>query len=130
MPADQLFDFLENLFKKKVPVTPNTPFKDQYMAVKFLSLYPGTFMEAVEANRFSTKIPGWATNCFLYATVRKQRAPRFHYPKNEDKAKQWPKEAIKKVSGKFCCSDFHASQILDIMEKQNPKVLDVLGVKK
>ena len=100
------------------------------MTIKFLSLYPGTFIVAAKANLLSAKIPYWATNMFLFHSIAKQRPPRLAYPKKTEKEKTWPKEALQKVSQRYCCSSEHAVQILTIMEKQNPNILEALGVGK
>lgn len=125
-----LFQFIDNLFQKKELIDSKVPYKETYMTIKFLSLYPGTFMTAAEANLLSAKIPYWATNMFLFNTVAKQRAPRMAYPKKENKGKVWPTEAIQKVTRRYCCSTEHATQILSIMERRNPNVLESLGIGK
>jgi hypothetical protein len=124
----ELFEFIENLFTKRQPVDSKTVFKEQYMVTKFLSLYPGTFTVAGLANRLSCKIPGWATNMFLFHTIKKQRAPHFQYPKGAEKEKKYPPEALQKICGKFCCSTEHAIQIIKILEKKDPQILESLGI--
>lgn len=125
-----LFQFIDNLFQKKELINSKVPYKETFMTIKFLSLYPGTFITAVEANRLSAKIPYWATNMFLFNNVEKQRAPRFSYPKKEVKGKAWPAEAVQKITRRYCCSTEHAAQILSIMERNNPNVLESLGIGK
>jgi hypothetical protein len=128
MPLD-LFGFIENLFSKKQFIDSREPYKETYMAIKFLSLYPGTFIIAAVANRLSSKIPAWATNVFLFNTIKKQRPPHFQYPKAEEKEKQkWPKEAIQKICNKFCCSEEHAIQILQILSMKDHQILESLGI--
>lgn len=126
----ELFEFIENLFTKAQIVDSSVPFKETYMAVKFLSLYPGTFDISIEANRLLTKCPNWVVNVFLFHSIKKQKTPRFHYPKKEDTQKKWPKEAIQKISRKFCCSEFHSVQILNILSLKHDKILEDLGIGK
>ena len=124
-----LFQFINNLFDKKVNIDSRNPFKETYMTIKFLSLYPGTFTIANLANRLSRKIPIWATNCFLFYTVPKQKPPRIHYPKGEEKENDsLPPEATNKICQRFCCSAEHAKQILKILKKDSPDILLSLGV--
>jgi len=129
MPID-LFQFINNLFNKKEPVDSRTDFKDTYMTIRFLSLYPKTFHLAKKANILSAKIPYWATNCFLFNTIKQQDPPWIKYPKGAEKDKKWPKEAIIKICQKFCCSEEHAVQILNILSLKDSTVLESLGIGK
>ena len=126
--AEDLFEFLNNLFSKGTKVDSNTNFKDQYMAVKFLSLYPGAFLVAEEANRLMGKMPGSATNLFLFHSIGKQRPPRITYPKKDVEEKRFPKEMIHKMASRLCCSEQEAIQTLQILEKIDPLLLEDLGV--
>lgn len=123
-----LFSFIDNLFRKKLTVDSKDQFREQFMTIKFLSLYPGTSAVANEANRLSAKIPAWATNMFLFHTIKKQKPPHFQYPKGAEKEKKWPPEAIQKICSKFCCSTEHAVQILNILETKDKKILESLGI--
>lgn len=125
--ATELFEAIENFFTKREPVTVISDFKDIYMAVKFLSLHPASFFEAAEANRLSTKIPNWATSCYLFHTIPKGRQPRINYPK-KDSEKLWPKELIEAVCNHFHCKEHHANQIIGILNKQDPSIIESLGV--
>jgi hypothetical protein len=98
------------------------------MAIKFLSLYPGAFVVADEANRLMAKIPPWATNMYLFYSIDKQRPPRIAYPKKETPKKSFPKEMLSKIMGKFCCTEEEAFQTLCILEKINPLLLEALGI--
>jgi len=126
--ATELFPFLENLFRKSQVIDSKYDFKETYMAIKFLSLYPGTSDLANEANRLSCKLPGWAVNMFLFFSIPKQKPPHFQYPKKEESQKKWPKEAILKIAQKYCCSTEHAIQYLNILEKKDPGILESLGI--
>ena len=128
MAATELFPFLENLFNKRKFIDSKESFKEQYMAIKFLSLYPGTFSLAAEANRLSSKVPGWAVNALLFHSIKKQRPPRFQYPKGEEKTKTWPKEAVQKIARHLCCSEAHAIQTINIISQQNVNILESLGL--
>jgi hypothetical protein len=127
--ALDLFSFIENLFNKKTYIDSTNPFKESYMTIKFLSLYPGTFTLATQANRLSMKMPYWATNAFLFHSIKKQRAVKISYPKGaETKEKKWPPEAIEKISRQCCCSVEYSIQMLRILESQNPLILESLGI--
>lgn len=123
----QLFEFIDNLFTKQKPITSEDDFRETYMALKFLSLYPGTFATAVKANQLAAEIPSWAINLFLFHTIEKQKAHRFEYPKKNTK-EIWPKSAIQKVAQQNCCSPLHAEQILSIMAKQKGFSLEIIGI--
>jgi len=125
--ATELFEAIENFFTKRDPVTTATDFKEIYMAIKFLSLHPSSFSAAVEANRLSTKIPNWATNCFLFYSIPKGKQPRIAYPKSE-KENIWPKELIDKVCENFQCAPHHACQIIEILNKIDPLIIESMGV--
>lgn len=129
MPTE-LFPFLENLFTKREPITSKTQFKETFMAIKFLSLYPGSFSLAVKANCLMMKLPDWAINSFLFQLTPKQRPPRLHYPKGAEKQKTWPKEALHKIIQKYCCSEDHAVQILNILSLKDDKILETIGIGK
>jgi hypothetical protein len=124
--STDLFEFIENCFTKDEPVLPDTGFKDIYMAIKFLSLYPGTFIIAQEANRFATKIPNWAVACYLYHSIPKGRPPKFAYPKAPER--EWPKEILSAVIKNFNCSPDHAGQIIAILNKKDPAIIESMGV--
>ena len=124
----ELFPFLNNLYDKKIPIR-DVEFKEHFMAIKFLSLYPGTFTLAMIANQLCGKIPGDMLSAFLFHSIPKQRAPKFAYPKGAEKEKVWPEEAIRKVSNQFCCSAEHAIQTLNILEvQQSENILETLGI--
>lgn len=129
MPVD-LFQFINNLFSKKETVTSRTEFKETYMTIRFLSLYPKTFFLAKKANELSSKIPNWATNLFLFHTIKKQDPPWIKYPKGAESQKQWPKEAIDKIMKKLCCSQEHAIQTLNILSSKDSDLLESLGIGK
>lgn len=124
-----LFSFIENLFTKQEMVTTETKFKDVFMAIKFLSLYPATFAAATEANRLSTKIPNWAVSCFLFGYIEKDRKPKFIYPKAENKSK-FQEIVVKEIAAKFCCSKVHAEQIALILQKENPTLIKMIEAKR
>lgn len=117
-----LFSFIENLFTKQEIVDTRTEFKEIFMVVKFLSLYPATFMTAAEVNRLSTKIPSWASACHLYSSIEENRKPKFNYPKSENKSK-YSDVVIKTIAQKFCCSKIHAEQIACILDKEKPEII-------
>lgn len=127
MQENQLFDFVENCFNKQTPIASSFQFKEVYMAIKFLSLHPSSFLDAVEANRLSMNLPDWATCMFLFHSVPKGRAPKIIYPK-KNKSEEWPKELVEKVVEHFLCSSDHAIQILSILKKQNPSAIESMGV--
>jgi hypothetical protein len=127
--AQDLFEFIENLFIKKTIVTSKNDFREQYMAVKFLSLSPVTFIVADEANRLMAKIPPWATNMYLFVNAPHRRPPKMAYPKKGDPTeKTYPKEVLEKVANKYCCTIDNATQILKILNKQDPTLLEAFGV--
>ena len=124
--GENLFDFIENLFVKREPVNSQTVFKEQYMTIKFLSLYPGTFFIAEEANRLMTGIPGWGVNCFLFANIQKGKPPRFEYPKKQQQ-KTLDKKVISKLCEHFCCGEQNAIEIASILEREDPSALEGLS---
>lgn len=127
--AQELFEFIENLFIKKVAVNSKNDFREQYMTIKFLSLYPGTFIVADEANRLMTKIPPWATNIYLFVNTPHKRPPKMVYPKKGECAeKTYPKEILGKLANKYCCTEENAVQILKILDRQDPSLLEVFGI--
>lgn len=125
--ANDLFETIENIFTKHEPVTTETDFKDMYMAIKFLSLHPASFYAAEEANRLSTKLPNGAVLCYLHGVVPKSRQPRFNYPK-ADKETGFAKELVEAVISNFYCSKHHAVQIINILNKIDPMIIESLGV--
>lgn len=123
----ELFPFIENAFTKGELITSKTDFKEIYMAIKFLSLHPGSFFAAEEANRLSTKLPNWATACYLFYSTPKARAPKITYPKSA-KDKQWPKELLEVIMKNFYCPEHHAIQIASILNKKDPSIIASMGV--
>lgn len=124
-----LFSFIENLFTKEEAVTTKTEFKESFMVIKFLSLYPATFIVAAEANKLLAKLPNWAVACYLFGCIEKDRKPKFIYPKAENKS-QFKEIVIKEIAQKFCCSKNHAEQIANILQKEKPEMIKMIEAKR
>lgn len=121
MPKNELWKYLNNLYEKNIPITTESAFKDYFIVIRFLSLYPPAFYAAVQANRLSGKnVPSWMIGVLLYNLVPKEiKAPWRKYIKADiEKLSDKRKKAIRKVGQLFNCSDYHAQQTLWLLEKQ------------
>lgn len=95
--------------------------KSLYILNRILSYSPLSFNAANRANRYIGRLPNWATVQYLYYSIPKQqRSPWINYDKYQKDEKS---EVISKVAAHFCCSKYHAEQIVQILilrEGRNP----------
>jgi hypothetical protein len=124
----ELFEFINNAYLKKENITSKTGFKDVYMANRFLSMNPSSFLDSWEANNIIFKIPVWAGSCLLYHAIkRRKKAPRNDYIKAEKV--NLDKSLVDIISNYLCCSNKHAKETLVLLNKIGVDVRVMFGIK-
>jgi len=116
--ADTLFDQINNLWTKEVQVTTKTKPESIYMICRFLSLSSDGFIAAMDLNQIKD-CPEWAKLPFLFHSIPENSSPRNKYPKiTKEKRTPRRQKAIDRLATKFCLKEFHALQVLSLLEKQ------------
>lgn len=117
--AGKMFDQLRNLFNKDSRVTTDDKPESVYMMNRFLSLRGSSFMVAHDCNSIKG-LQDWAAYCFLYNSIPLSKAPFSKYPKKlaDKELSEKKMKVVKRVGKKFCATDFHAKQIVDLLEAQ------------
>lgn len=118
MAGDALFTQLNNLFTKETKVNSSSKPDSVYMLNRFLSLRAGTFLLAYDCNRIKG-LPDWAAYCMLYHSIPMSKAPRSKYPKKlTEKITDKKKKVVVRIQQKFCVTEYHALQIIELLEAQ------------
>ena len=100
---------------------------NEYMLTKILSFQKSTILFSIEANKFISQLPPWATKQLFNLGVKKQKnKPYLRYIK---KGKQQSPQLIKKISQTFCCNQHHAKQIIDIVKLMKKDPAACFGLK-
>jgi hypothetical protein len=123
------FDFLENTFTKRIIPFSLDEKESVYMLNRWGSMHPLSFTAAVFTNKYSSKLPKFASEALFFHKVRKSfNIPQFSYLKNDGKEKV-NEEAVKKLMKYFHCSKLHAVQILNIYTKDKINIYHTFGIK-
>jgi hypothetical protein len=119
-----LFAQINDVWGGSDSLTTSSKIESMYMTNRFLSLHPDGFLSASDCNRFRN-IPEWAGMQFLKYSTPNIRAPRMKYPKSlakKEKLTKKKKNALMKICRRFHVTEYHGTQILNLLEKQGIKL--------
>lgn len=114
--------------KKLITQTWIDKIESPFMVNRILSTSPETFLTSVKINQAMRNIPKKEIIALFNLMVQKRnRNPYFNYPKKDKK--QSPK-LLEKICYNFTVNEFHAKQILKIIESKGIQPETLFGLKK
>lgn len=112
---------------KQLMATKDADVTNPFMVNRILSFAPESVLATNEVNRFLSRLPKWAINPLFNLVIPKnKRRTYFKYAKKKKKRDQ---KLIAKIRQTFCCNEYHARQIIEVLQRENEQPERFFGLK-
>ena len=102
---------------------------NEFFVNRILSYQPDTVLWSIELNKYIGRLPYWAIKkLFNIGVYKKSSKPWLRYPKKKGKLKD--KLLRKKICKHFYVNEYHANQIIHLLENMDEKPEKYFGLKK
>lgn len=121
------FDYLKALFTKTE--LPGKPGQFEFIATRYLSMYPNTILEAINAAQYLGKIRPEIYGRVLYLTVPKEKPSPFIKYIKKPKEPTIDKILLGKVCKSYHCNEKTGREIIEIAKAKKYKLKKEFGLK-
>jgi len=101
--------------------------ENSWMVNKILSFNPTTCLLSIQINEVMGKIPNNLVSELLNCVPKSNRVPFLKFAR---KSKTVEPKLVESIGKKYCCSKYHARQIIDLLRLQDEKPERYFGLKK
>lgn len=112
---------------KQLMAGDDAPVTNPYMVNRILSFAPECILQVNEVNQHLSRLPKWAITPLFHLAIPKTRQRK--YFKYAKKKKAGSKKLMAKVRQAFCVNEYHAKQIIEVLQRENEAPERFFGLK-